>query len=725
MSVANDQNSKVSGDTRVTTFMSSLSKPSIYAASTLFITALGSATTLLAPALLTSTEFADFILLASFFQLASRLDFGLSELADRYGARKNDWEFTTTHFIKLRWIIGFTCLPLLLLIALGNSQIDSLISSVDLALALSGGLLAMIAVGPVTIFRAQNRIKDFAVLALGLQLGMTAPRLFGIALGGTTGCYGALFLWYVIFAFRSLRDVQPFSFSFKDALAPMREASPLYLCALLWLSFQFIPRWISALISSRDDFSLLAFSFSLMALVTGTLTTIGQAYYPRYLSLARDGINERLRVAFSRDALKLVILSFFILCLVLPLIPYGLAQFYPRYAPALGETFVMIVSLFPFVTILWFMPLLLSITKRPVVTMSALIVPSTILLFLLMTLFYSWAGREGQSFAILISILVSLFIFSILLIKEKLIAKSQSLLFFGLIGFLTVALIGEARFLLGPKGLLTLSLPDNSSPNLIAPPHELQNAKNRLLFSDEFSRLRLISADPQGIWEPQFLWGARTIPQNGELQYYVDPRSGRDSLLLQQRETLFVKDGVLHLRASAIKDNEQHLTDGLPFISSMLSSARSFSFTYGYVEIRARIPKGAGLWPALWLLPITQAWPPEIDIAEMIGKTPTRYYASVHAREFGFRINSTFPIETYDLSERFSTFGMKWTREKIEWLFNGVKVAECDTPSDLHQPMYLLVNLAVGGLWGGIPDDPSVFPADFLIDYIRVYDIEG
>jgi beta-glucanase (GH16 family) len=67
---------------------------------------------------------------------------------------------------------------------------------------------------------------------------------------------------------------------------------------------------------------------------------------------------------------------------------------------------------------------------------------------------------------------------------------------------------------------------------------------------------------------------------------------------------------------------------------------------------------------------------------------------------------------------------MKWTREKIEWTFNGKTVAEYDTPSDLHQPMYLLVNLAVGGLWGGIPDDPSVFPADFLIDYIRVYDIE-
>ena len=122
--------------------------------------------------------------------------------------------------------------------------------------------------------------------------------------------------------------------------------------------------------------------------------------------------------------------------------------------------------------------------------------------------------------------------------------------------------------------------------------------------------------------------------------------------------------------------------------------------------------------------PLSQTSPPEIDIAEVIGKTPTRYYASVHAREFGFRINSTFPIDTYDLSERFSTFGMRWTRDTIEWTFNGTKVAECATPADLHQPMYLLVNLAVGGLWGGLPEDPDVFPADFMIDYIRVYDID-
>lgn len=709
---------------RIASLFASFSKPSVYALSTLIITVLGSATTLLAPALLTSSQFAAFILLASFFQLTSRLDFGLSELADRYGTRETDWNTTTPHLIKLRWLIGLISLPLIILFTLITPQTDSLISSFDLALALSGGLLAMIAVGPVTLFRAQNKIQNFAVLALFLQLGMTAPRLLGLALGGTTGCYLALFLWYMIIASPSWRQFHSFRLKPKEMFAPLRHSSPLFLCALLWLAFQFMPRWISALISSRDDFSALAFSFSLMALATGTLTTIGQAYYPRYITLARNGVSQTLQTIFSRDVFIVTGVSFIALGLFMPFIPYGLLTLYPRYMPALGETLVMSLSLLPFVPMLWFMPLILSITKHPLRMIGVMTAPTGLLLFISMTLFYDHAGREGQSFAILISIILALFIFSVILIAEKLMTRSRAFLFYGMIGILTLALLGEARWLIGPKGLISLSFPEYGTPNVTEIPHAYQSAGSRLIFSEEFNRLRLIHADPQGVWEPHFPWGDRSISQNGELQYYLDPRPGRDPSSLQQKETLFVRDGVLHLRANMVKDGDQHLSGGQPFVSAMLSSARGFSFTYGYVEIRARIPKGAGLWPALWLLPITQAWPPEIDIAEMIGKTPTRYFASVHAREFGFRINSTFPIDTYDLSEKFSTFGLKWTREKIEWTFNGKTVAEYDTPSDLHQPMYLLVNLAVGGLWGGIPDDPSVFPADFLIDYIRVYDIE-
>ena len=725
MSIVNDHDTTNTNGKGQKTLISALSNPSIYATFTLVLTALGSATTLIAPALLTASQFAAFILLASFFQLASRLDFGLSELADRYGTRDRNWQTTTSNIMRLRWLIALICLPLIFLIALINTRTNSLISNADLALALSGGLLAMIAVGPVTLYRAQNRIKDFAGLALILQLGMTAPRLIGIAFGGTTGCYLALFFWYVIFASCSLRDARPFVFNIRETLTPLREASPLFLCALLWLSFQFTPRWISALISSHNDFSFLAFAFSLMALATGTLTTIGQAYYPRYIALARNNRNETLQTALSRDGLKLIALSFMALSIILPLIPYGLQRFYPRYTPALSDTFLMMVSLFPFVPMLWFMPFVLSVTKFPLRLMSALTLPTSAVLSLLMSVFYQSIGREGQSFAILISIFLTLFIFSFALFVEKLVTKSRAFMFLGLIGVLTLVLLGEAQWLVGPKGLIKSSLPSNEWSEIIGPPHESQSAQSRLLFAEEFNRLRLLGADPQGIWEPHFPWGERSISQNGELQYYLDPRAGRDPLSLQQKETLFVRDGVLHLRASMVRNNEQYLSGGQPFLSGMLSSARGFSFTYGYVEIRARMPKGAGLWPALWLLPITQAWPPEIDIAEVIGKTPTRYYASVHAREFGFRINSTYPIDTYDLSEKFSTFGMKWTREKIEWLFNGKIVAECDTPSDLHQPMYLLVNLAVGGLWGGIPDDPAVFPAEFLIDYIRVYDIEG
>ena len=724
MSIVGQDNSAIAEEPRITKIVSALSRPSVYALSTLIVTVLGSATTLIAPALLTPSEFASFVLLASFFQLTSRLDFGLSELADRYGTRLSNWDLTASHFIKLRWMIGLASLPVVLLIVLFNSQWGSLISSADLLITLSGGLFAMIAVGPVTIFRAQNNIKEFASLALILQLGMTVPRLLGIALGGTAGCYTALLLWYIVFASQSRRFLRPLKLSIGETLSPLSESTPLFLSGLLWLSFQFIPRWISAFISQKDDFASLAFAFSLMALTTGTLTTIGQAYYPRYIVLARENISNKLRPIFFRDMIRLVCLSFLVYGAFLPLLPYGVFRFYPRYAPALYDTVMMLLALIPLVPMLWFMPIMLSITKHPLRFMSLVTLPSSIIQFFLMNFFYSHMGREGQALALLIGILISLILFSVCLVSEKLLLRSRAFIFIGIIILSIGLLFGERQWLLGANDLFTFSLPDYNAPRLSDSFREQQSAKSNLLFSEEFNHLRLINEDPDGVWEPYFLWGDRSISQNGELQYYVDPRIGGDEPILQSKNALSVRDGILHLRAITLSEKEQYITHGHPFISGMLSSARRFSFTYGYVEIRARMPKGAGLWPALWLLPVSQAWPPEIDIAEVIGKTPTRYYASLHAREFGFRINSTFPIDTYDLSERFSTFGMKWTREKIEWTFNGMTVAECDTPSDLHQPMYLLVNLAVGGLWGGIPEEPNVFPADLMIDYIRVYDIE-
>jgi beta-glucanase (GH16 family) len=138
------------------------------------------------------------------------------------------------------------------------------------------------------------------------------------------------------------------------------------------------------------------------------------------------------------------------------------------------------------------------------------------------------------------------------------------------------------------------------------------------------------------------------------------------------------------------------------------------------VEMRARIPKGKGLWPAFWLLPVDKTWPPEIDVMEVLGQNTMEFHATVHSRDNGNHREVSSTIPTPDLSEDFHIYAVKWTADEIIWYFDGRPVASAPTPADMHKPMYLLVNLALGG-WAQSPDSSTVFPAEFRINWIRVF----
>jgi len=423
-------------------------KPSAYVLSTLILTVQSSATTLAAPVLLTADQFASFVLLASFFQLAARLDFGLSELADRYGHSSDNAHEHSNQLIQARWLIAIVLMPLIALLSFVVSWNNSLLSPLDLALALCGGLLAMIAVGPVTVSRAKNNIKGFAILALTLQLGMTVPRLIGLVIGGTTGCYLALSLWYFVFAAQSWRILRFDTSKWNEIIWPLRQSLPLFLCALMWLCTQFMPRWISASISSQHDFAQLAFAFNLIALATGTLTTIGQAYYPRYLVLHREQKKAPLQRLIWKDLLILIFGSFFGLAIILPLIPYGLHLFYPRYYEARAETLIMVISLLPMVATLWFVPFILAITRHPLRSIGLLTLPTSLGLIISMAMFYRLFGVEGQALAVLISSFIPVLALAWILKVLDLSTVLQTLGFVSLIALLSFILIGETHWIM-------------------------------------------------------------------------------------------------------------------------------------------------------------------------------------------------------------------------------------------------------------------------------------
>ncbi|WP_246205584.1 family 16 glycosylhydrolase [Microvirga arsenatis] len=244
-----------------------------------------------------------------------------------------------------------------------------------------------------------------------------------------------------------------------------------------------------------------------------------------------------------------------------------------------------------------------------------------------------------------------------------------------------------------------------------------------LTFSDEFTGSYLDTS----VWGTKYWWGGRTLASNGEMQYFAD----RSTALVQQypdldpfritQDPYQPGDGVLTITARPSPDTS--LTDGLPYVSGLINTHGTFSQTYGYFEISAQVPSGQGLWPAFWLLPQSGNWPPEIDVLELLGHDPTTYYVGSHWKDAtGKHAFKTQGISAgVDLSEGFHSYGTLWTADTITYYLDGTEVFSMAAPSGINEPMYLLAGLAVGGNWPGAPDETTLFPAEFQIDYIRAY----
>jgi beta-glucanase (GH16 family) len=238
----------------------------------------------------------------------------------------------------------------------------------------------------------------------------------------------------------------------------------------------------------------------------------------------------------------------------------------------------------------------------------------------------------------------------------------------------------------------------------------LDRSRLRLTFAEEFDTL-VASPDGSRGWRTTYSGGDRTLSSNKEAQHYVDTSLGVDPFR--------VEGGVLRITAEPRPG-----PGGLSYSSGLLTSERLFSQLYGHFEMRARLPSGRGFWPAFWLLPVERVWPPELDVVELLGHDPRTMIVSTHSAADGVRRANNIPVRVDDLSRGFHLYGASWGREEIRWYLDNVEVARAPTPADMHKPMYLLVNLAVGGpgSWPGPSDGLST--AHLLVDYVRAWRFE-
>ena len=246
--------------------------------------------------------------------------------------------------------------------------------------------------------------------------------------------------------------------------------------------------------------------------------------------------------------------------------------------------------------------------------------------------------------------------------------------------------------------------------------------------------LAAFAAEWREVWRDDFNgseldWSKWAVEENGhgggnnELQYYLD-----------RPQNLRVEGGHLIIEARKEKLNMAGVLKD--YSSARIRTKRRADWLYGRIEMSARLPAGKGLWPAFWMLPSEEkygGWAAsgEIDIMEYKGHEPEQVHGTLH-------YGAPWPKNIYkgkpyrlpkgDFTDGFHVFALEWERDAFRWYVDGVQVQEQKEwssaggpfPAPFDQKYFLVLNLAVGGGFGGPVGSDTRFPARFQVDYVRV-----
>lgn len=202
---------------------------------------------------------------------------------------------------------------------------------------------------------------------------------------------------------------------------------------------------------------------------------------------------------------------------------------------------------------------------------------------------------------------------------------------------------------------------------------------------------------------------------------------GNNEEQIYNRDYVEVKNGNLVLTALK-KDDE--------YYSGKIISKDKVEFQYGVIEVRAKLPRGKGLWPAFWMLGADigeVSWPAcgEIDILEYVGKEPGEIFTSLHTPASHGNTINTQKTRIENIEEGYHTYKAVWTKDYIEFFVddNSVYKFVPEVYDERHYPFwkdfYFLINMAIGGNFGGPEVDDSIFPAKFYIDHIKVSKLDS
>jgi beta-glucanase (GH16 family) len=264
------------------------------------------------------------------------------------------------------------------------------------------------------------------------------------------------------------------------------------------------------------------------------------------------------------------------------------------------------------------------------------------------------------------------------------------------------------RIALTLVALVLISAADNPAP-------EKPDPKYHLVWSDEFTGAAL---DPAK-WE-HIISGRGG--GNNELQYYT-------------KENTRLADG--HLIIEARKQIHKGPDGQRNYTSSRIRTKNKADWKFARIEVRAKLPQGKGIWPAIWMMPTDNRygrWPNsgEIDIMELLGHEPHTVHGTLHygdRQKRHLHKGKSFKLERNTFADDFHIFRLDWEPNEIRWyvddkLYQTQKdwhTRDAAFPAPFDQRFHLILNVAIGGNWPGNPDQTTQFPAAMVVDWVRIY----
>jgi len=434
-----------------------LSKPAVYGVFIPVVSLLNALVGILLPALMTPTVFGEYSLAMTLFQYGLIFDSGVGQLIDRWippaleRGELEDAEFIGQRLLWVRWYIGVivfavVATALIVLAAMGELPFDLSIG----LLSAFAGILYMIALGPGFIYRAYSARRNYAFAIGTLSIGLVVARPLGLIVGGLTGLFSALAIWYFAFTcFFSWKMPARLSLRtpYTQALTLVGRGLPFFATSFIWAFYLTANRWFASRLMDPTTFGHFAFSANIYSLLIGAVGGLNAFYYPKIVGRIASESRFALSGKITLDCGKLVVAIGGIVAVGIILTPTLLGVIYPQYVPSTDTVRILLTAVPAMILVSWLMPISLSAGRRPWIDGLIIYPAATIILYFATQMLARYFATNGIAVA---SVVSALFLVAMLLfqLRQTHILNTPSLVtLLGVTSAVTLGLCGLVRIL--------------------------------------------------------------------------------------------------------------------------------------------------------------------------------------------------------------------------------------------------------------------------------------